>query len=81
MADPDYSEDDAVAEEKVGTILKGVEPIEEKVGLSEGYYFPHADYSTPIVRESTACAHLGRLALESLCAVSRGYACGSEEPE
>ena len=88
MADPDYSEDDPVAEEEVGIILKGVEPIpkggepiEEELGLSEGHYFPHPDYSTPIVCESTACARLARLVLESLCAVGRGYPCSSEEPK
>lgn len=89
MADPDYSEDDPVAEEEeVGTILKGVEPIlkgaepiEEELGLSEGHYFPHSDYSTPIIRESAACARLARLVLESLCAVGRGYPCSSEEPK
>lgn len=81
MADPDYSEDDPVAEEEVGTIFKGAEPIEEELGLSEGHYFPHPDYSTPIVCESTACARLARLVLESLCAVGRGYPCSSEEPK
>jgi len=42
---------------------------------------PHPKSFTPIVRESTACTRLGRLALESLCGVGRGYPCRSEEPK